>query len=75
MAKPLAIDLNDSRAGAPEIEIEITPDMIDAGERAIFSSDVWPDLCLSEWSSDLAIRVYRAMAKHAPMPAYSRRGC
>jgi hypothetical protein len=48
-----------SEAGAPEIEI--TSAMIDAGERAIFASDVWPNLCLFGWSSDLAEQVYRAM--------------
>ena len=56
-ANPLA-DLPE--AGASET-VEITPAMVEAGERAIFASDVWPNLCLSEWSSDLAIAVYRAM--------------
>jgi hypothetical protein len=46
--------------GAPEIEI--TPAMIEAGEREIFASGVWPSECYGDWSSDLAMRVYRAMA-------------
>jgi hypothetical protein len=46
-------------AGAPETEI--TPEMVEAGEKAIFASGVWPDLCVSELASSLADQVYRAM--------------
>jgi hypothetical protein len=51
-----------SEAGAPGNEIEITPAMIEAGERVILASGVWPDQCYGGWQTDLAIRVYQAMA-------------
>ncbi len=53
------------RIAVPDVSeataLEISPAMIEAGERAIFSSDVWPNLCVGGWSSDLAVAVYRAM--------------
>jgi len=51
-----------TEAGAPD-EIEITPAMIEAGERAIFAFGVEPWLSTGDWASDLANQVYRAMAQ------------
>ena len=45
----------------PAKDIEITPEMIEAGEKAIFASGAWPDLATADWSSDLVDRVYQAM--------------
>lgn len=45
--------------GAPEIEV--TPEMAEAGERAIFSFGVTPDLSTADWACALASQVYRAM--------------
>ncbi len=42
-------------------EAEVTPEMIEAGERAIFAFGVEPLLSTAGWSASLAERVYRAM--------------
>ena len=46
-------------AGAPEIEV--TPAMIEAGERAIFAFGVRPCLSTADWAASLANLVYQAM--------------
>ena len=46
-------------AGAPDV----TPAMIEAGERAIFAFGMTPNLSTGGWASDLAIEVYRAMER------------
>ena len=55
-------DLTDE-AGAPEInEIEVTPEMIRAGEEVIWSCGFHPEVAVPTWEADLAVAVYRAMA-------------
>jgi hypothetical protein len=52
------------KSGAPKgDEIEVTSAMIEAGERAIFSFGVQPDLSTAGWACDLATEVYRAMVR------------
>ena len=46
-------------AGAPEIEV--TPEMVEAGEDTILTYGPQPDFAASSWAASLAIRVYRAM--------------
>jgi hypothetical protein len=48
-------------AGTPEQEIEITPEMIEAGEEAIWEELQVPDLGPDFSARDLAIAVWRAM--------------
>ena len=48
-------------AGAPEDEIEVTPEMIEAGEQAIWEELQVPDLGPNFSARDLAIVVWRAM--------------
>jgi hypothetical protein len=50
-------------AGAPEIEV--TPEMIEAGERTIFAFGVRPDLSTAGWAASLAEQVYQAMEREA----------
>jgi hypothetical protein len=48
-------------AGAPETEI--SSQMIQAGEEAIFEFGVIPNLSTADWASDLAGQVFRAMER------------
>jgi len=50
---------------------EVTPDMIEAGEKAILAFGVTPPLSTSGWASDLASAVYRAMER-ARLPKHDR---
>jgi hypothetical protein len=52
-------------------EVEITPEMIEAGEAAIFSFGVEPFLSTGGWACDLADQVYRAMER-ARLPMRDR---
>ncbi|PNE12347.1 MAG: hypothetical protein CR217_03760 [Beijerinckiaceae bacterium] len=54
----------DQAAGAPDAEIEITPEMIEAGEEAIWEELRVPDLGPDFSARDLAIAVWRAMDQH-----------
>jgi hypothetical protein len=54
-----ASQLESAAAGAPEIEV--TPEMIDAGEDVILSRGPHPEVAVDSWASSLASQVYQAM--------------
>ncbi len=51
-----------SELAKPTDEIEITPEMIEAGEDALLGADIWP----LDHRRDLAVEVYRAMCRQKP---------
>jgi hypothetical protein len=65
MGTEIAADSKES-AGAPEKEIEITPEMIEAGEAAVqeMAGDIIP--LIGGESCEIAAAVYRAMVSLAP---------
>ena len=58
---PNVVKAASSEAGAPEAEIEITPEMIEAGAEAILGEVGGADLGGFFSAPDLAVAVYRAM--------------
>jgi hypothetical protein len=51
-----------AEAGAPELEIEITPEMIEAGSSVIIEEELRTDFSVFTLpAEELAERVYRAM--------------